>query len=197
MRILLLLAAAAVCLSANAEPLNYDYVYYSATEIDNDSGASDSGDTLGAFLSFADTLHLFGSVDTAGAYSGGSTNSNYSYDTLTLRVGIGGHYLLTERLMIAPAIAVLRSRTEVSSPNWMYAREYEDTGYGAQVDLRYWFGNRWEVTGGARYSRVFDNSATELTAGPVFHINDWLALGALYHDGENRNSTELTLRWYF
>ena len=191
------LALALLPATAMSEPLNYDYVYLSANDTRTDSGNDDRGDTLGGFWSFADTLHLFGSLDDAGAYAGAGANAAWKYETRTLRAGIGGHYLLGKRVMIAPSIAVLRAEQEISAPAWTTARERSDTGYGAQVDLRYAVTSAFELTVGGRYSRLFDDNSTEGVGGILYHATDWLALGALYHEGERSESTELTVRWYY
>lgn len=180
-----------------AEPLNYDYLYLSANDTETDDGSESEGETFGGFWSFADTLHLFASYDDAGAYAGSGANPGWDYDTRTLRAGIGGHWLIDERTMIAPAVAVLHARADVTAPAWTYAREYTDTGYGVQLDLRHALADWFELTAGGRYSEVFDGDATEFVGGVVFHPTDWLALGALYHDGDARTGTELTVRWYY
>ncbi|HEX6930337.1 MAG TPA: hypothetical protein VF267_13865 [Gammaproteobacteria bacterium] len=182
---------------AYSEPLNYDYVYLSANDTETDGGNEDSGETFGGFWSFADTLHLFASYDDAGAYTGAGSNPAWRYETRTLRAGIGGHYLIGKRMMIAPSIAVLRADREISAPAWTAPLESTDTGYGAQLDLRYAVTNWFELTAGGRYSRVFDAGNEEFVGGLLFHPTDWLALGALYHEGEDRSSTELTVRWYY
>lgn len=192
----LLATLALLPLAVAAEPLNYDYLYLSSNDTKTDDGSETSGDVFGGFWSFTDTLHVFASYDDAGAYAG-DMNPAWDYDTRTLRAGVGGHYLLGKRTMIAPAIAILRAEAEVTSPLWTSAREYSDTGYGAQLDLRHAVTNWFELTAGARYTQVFDNDATELVGGIVFHPTSWLALGALYHERDEANSTELTVRWYY
>lgn len=190
--LLVLLSPAAPC---GAEPLNYDYVYLSTNDTESDNGAENSGETLGGFWSFADTLHLFGSIDDAGAYTGLAQNPAWDYDTKTIRAGIGGHWLLGKQTMLAPSIAVLRSEVEVSAAS--FTRKYTDTGYGAQLDVRHALTNWFELTAGARYTHLFDEGTTELVGGVLFHPTNWLALGALYHEREEAASTELTVRWYY
>lgn len=191
----LLLLACLAPLAALAEPLSYDYVYLSSNDSSNDDSAGGSGEAFGGFYEFAQTLHLFGSYDDSSAYIGAGQNPNWDYDTKTLRFGIGGHYLLGERTMIAPSIAVLRSRRDITAPLWTVRDE--DTGYGAQIDLRHAFTNWFEVTAGARYSEVFEQDDTEFVAGIVFHPTNWLALGAVHHEGDERTATELTIKWYY
>lgn len=194
---ILLAAIALAPFAVAAEPLDYDYVYLSSNDTETDDGRETDGDVFGGFWSFTDTLHVFASYDDAGAYTGSGENPLWDYDTRTLRAGIGGHYLLGERTMIAPALAVLRSEVEISAPAWTEPREVSDTGYGVQLDLRHAVTDWFELTAGGRYADVFDNGTTELVGGVVFHPTTWLALGALYHEGDDRNSTELTVRWYY
>lgn len=189
-----------VCLvpfAVEAEPLSYDYVYLSSNDAETGSSSGDSGETLGGFWEFADTLHLFGSYDDSSAYVAAGANPDWDYDTRTLRFGIGAHYLLGERTMIAPSIAVLRARREITAPAWSTPREDEDTGYSAQLDLRHALSDRLEITAGARYSKIFDRSDSELVGGLVFHATDRLALGALHHEGEEEAGMEVTVKWYF
>lgn len=195
MKAFIVLAAALAPLALQAEPLDYDYIYLS--DHDADSGAVDDGEAFGGFWTFAETLHVFGSYDDTGAYGGAGENPAWDYDTRALRVGVGGHYRIGERTMIAPAIAVLRAEMDVMAPAWTAPREFSDTGYGLQLDLRHALTNRFELAAGARYTDVLDNDSSELVGGIVFHATDWLALGALYHDREGEGATEMTVRWYF
>lgn len=182
-------------LAASAEPLDYDYLYLSSSETETDDGRETDGDVFGGFWSFTDTLHVFGSYDDAGAYANSGENPAWEYETRTLRAGLGAHVLVGERTMIAPALSILRAKMEVTSPLW--TREHEDTGYGAQLDLRHAITHWLELTAGGRYTHVFDDGSTQLVGGVVFHATDWLALGALYHEGDERSGVELTARWYY
>lgn len=191
------LLACLLPLGADAEPLDYDYVYLNANETETAEGADDSGETAGGFWTFTDTLHLFGSYDDTAAYVGAGANPAWDYDTRTLRIGIGGHYAVGDRTMIAPSIAVLRARREISAPAWTSARENTDTGFGMQLDLRHAVTDWFEVTAGGRYSKIFNDSTSEIVGGMLFHPTDWVAVGALYHEREDAAGTELTVRWYY
>lgn len=187
--------------SASAEPLNYDYVYLSNHDIEkDDSGKSDSSDVLGAFWEFTDTLHATVSYDSAGAYASSFASPA---EVNTYRFGVGGHYLLNDNLMIAPAVyavrgeAQLRDRSGTPPPGWDSNFELADTGYAVGLDLRYMLNPQFELTAGAKRTSLFDNDNSEAVGGVLYHPTDWLALGALYHDREDSTSTELTVRWYF
>lgn len=179
------------CSSALAEPLNYDYVYLSKSEVDQDgTNETAEGETFGAFYSFRESLHGFASIDDAGSYA--AVNG----DARTLRVGVGGHFLVSERFMIAPAIAALYTRTKYY--DWqMNRQEDSDTGYVLQLDARWQFLDRWELIGGVHRSSVFNTDDTEIVAGLLWHPLDWLALGAIHKDKSEATGTELTARWYF
>jgi len=191
----LFLLAALLPVAALAEPLDYDYIYLSDTDTETDSGAETSGDVFGGFWSFAKNLHVFASYDDAGFYAG--SNPAWDYDVKALRAGVGGHYLVGERTMIAPAVSLIRAEGDVMAPAWDAPRNIGDTGYGVQLDLRHAVTNWLELTAGGRYADVLDDRTTELVGGVVFHPTTWLALGALYHDREDATGTELTVRWYF
>lgn len=195
MKRIILFLSLALLPAAHAEPLNYDYVYLSSNDAEGDTG--DSGETAGAFWEFAETLHLFGSYDTGGNYTGSGSNPAWDYDTRTIRAGAGGHYLLGTRFMLAPSIAVLRSRREVYAPALGTRMEYTDTGYGVQLDLRYAVADWIELTAGARSSRIFDDTRSDFLGGIIFHPTDWLAMGVVRHEGEDDASTEFTVRWYY
>lgn len=195
MKRLILLAAAVLPGTVLAEPLNYDYIYLSNVDTESDGGDGSEGEAFGGFWSFADTLHVFASYDDSGFYAG--ANPAWDYDLQALRAGLGGHYLLGERTMIAPAISVIRAEGDVMAPSWASPRELKDTGYGFQLDLRHALTDRFELTAGGRYTNLLDDSSTELVGGLLFHAADWIALGALYHDREEETATELTVRWYF
>lgn len=177
-----------------AEPLNYDYVYLSSN---NTEGSADNGgETAGGFWEFAETLHLFGSYDEGGNYSNTGSNPNWDYETRTMRAGVGAHYLLGTRFMLAPSVAVLRSRREIYIPN-SGQMEYSDTGYGMQLDLRYAVSNWLELTAGARSSRIFEDTRSDFVGGIIFHPTDWLAAGIVRHEGDDSAATEFTVRWYY
>lgn len=186
--------------SASAEPLNYDYVYFSQHDTENDNtGKSKDSDVLGAFWEFTDTMHLIASYDSSGAYASGGLGA----DVETFRFGLGGHFLVSENTMIAPSLYAIRGRAELKDQTgpvpWNYGNDYTrtDTGYAVGLDLRYRVTNWFELTAGAKRQELFDTSSTDAVGGVVFHATDWLAFGALYHDREDSTGTELTVRWYF
>jgi len=197
MKTIILLVLVLFAPALHAEPLNYDYLYFSSNDTESDSGQDTGGEAFGGFWEFADTLHLFGSYDDAGSYTGTGANPLWQYDTRTLRAGIGGHYLLGTRVMLAPSIAVLHARREINASDWNGLRKYTDTGYGMQLDLRYAVANWLELTAGSRTSRIFGENETDLVGGIIFHPTHWLALGAIYHDSDSQSGAELTVRWYY
>lgn len=194
MKRICVLALALLALPAAAEPLSYDYVYLSSSDAQSDGNQDSGGEAFGGFWEFADTLHLFGSWDD-GAYSTAGGDPSWQYETRSLRAGVGGHYLLGSRFMLAPSVAVIRAEREVTAPDW--TREYTDTGYAVQLDARYAVTNWFELMAGSRSSRVFDASDTEFVGGVVFHPTDWLAVGASYRESDVQHGTELVLKWYY
>lgn len=193
----LALAGAAVLLpgAARAEVLDYDYVYLSREGAASGQGGNDGNGTAGGFKSFGDHTHVFLSYDDTAFYAG--NHEDWDYDLRTWRAGAGGHYLVGKRTMIAPALAVFRSRGEVMAPGWLSPRRLAGTGSILEVDLRHAVTDWLELTAGARRTRFEDASWTELVAGVLFHPNDSWAVGALYHDRDDARSTELTLRYYY
>lgn len=183
----ILLAGLLTATNAYAEPLNYDYVYFSRVESDV-NGQDVDGDVYGGFWEFARTWHVFGSYGEAGFYTPGTGRN----ETRTLRLGVGGHYLLTDNLLVAPQLVVLDS--EVRDP---LTGTISDTGYGAQLDVRYQISRMFELSGGVRYAEVFNDSSTTMLAGGLWHATDWLALGAFYQRDSDKDGIELTVRWYY
>ena len=190
MRRLLVLALLLLPGAAAAEVLNYDYVYLSRNGTE-----SDGNGTAGGFKSFGGHTHVFASYDDTAFYAG--SNANWDYDLETLRVGVGGHYLLGQRTMIAPSLSVFRSSGEVMSPSWTSPRKLSGTGYIAQFDLRHAVTDWLELTAAARLTHFDGESSTELVGGVMFHANDKWALGVLYHDRDEQASTEFTVRYYY
>lgn len=180
---------------ARAEVLNYDYVYLSRNGMETDGRSRGEGNTVGGFKAFGGSTHVFASLDDGGLYA--AANPNWDYDLMTLRVGVGGHYLLGERTMVAPAVAVLRVDGEAMAPAWMAPRELSGTGHVVQLDLRHAVTDWLELTAAARHTKLLGDSSTELVGGVLFHLNDAFAIGALYHDRDASASTELTVRWYY
>lgn len=181
--------------AAWAEVLNYDYVYLSRNGMEPDGGSRSEGNTAGGFKEFGGHTHVFASIDDGGLYGG--ANPKWDYDLTTLRVGVGGHYLLGERTMIAPAVALLRVDGEVLAPAWMAPRELSGTGHVIQLDVRHAVFDWLELTAAARHTKLLGESSTEFVGGVLFHLNDAFAVGALYHDRDAAASTELTVRWYY
>ena len=163
--------------AAWAEVLNYDYVYLSRNGMEPDGGSRSEGNTAGGFKEFGGHTHVFASIDDGGLYGG--ANPKWDYDLTTLRVGVGGHYLLGERTMIAPAVALLRVDGEVLAPAWMAPRELSGTGHVIQLDVRHAVFDWLELTAAARHTKLLGESSTEFVGGVLFHLNDAFAVGAL------------------
>lgn len=194
--LMLLLAMVLLPGVALAEVLNYDYVYLSknGTESDAPSGDGD-GTAAGGFKSFGDHTHVFLSFDDTALYAG--SNPKWDYDLNTWRLGVGGHYLIGKRTMIAPAFSVFRSSGEVMAPSWNAPRKLSGTGYIAQFDLRHAVTSWLELTAAARRTKFLDDTSTEFVGGVLWHVNDTWALGVLYNDREQKTSTEFTVRYYY
>ncbi|MDG6347531.1 hypothetical protein QAA18_02045 [Luteimonas sp. 8-5] len=190
MRTCAALALLLVSGAANAEVLDYDYVYLSRNGTESDGNGSGGG-----FKSFGGHTHVFASYDDTAFYAG--RHDDWDYDLQTLRVGAGGHYLIGERTMIAPSLSVFRSRGEAKAPSWDEPRELEGTGYIAQFDLRHAVTDWLEITAAARLTRFDGDSATEMVGGVMFHATDNWAFGALYHHRDGGDTTELTVRYYY
>ena len=191
----LALAALLVPGAAGAEVLNYDYVYLSRNGMESGERPAGEGNTMGGFKELGDHTHVFASIDDGGAY--GTANPAWDYDVRTLRVGIGGHYRLGERTMIAPAVAVLRVEGDTMAPSWAAPREVSGTGHVVQLDVRHAVTDWLELTAAARHTKLLGDSSTELVGGVLFHFSDAFAFGALYHDRDASSSTEFTVRWYY
>ena len=188
-------AVALLPAAACAEVLDYDYVYLSREGAASGRNGNDGNGTAGGFKSFGEHTHVFLSYDDTAFYAG--SNADWDYDLKTWRTGAGGHYLLGQRTMIAPAFAVFRSRGEVMAPGWASPRRLAGTGTILEVDLRHAFSDWLELVASARRTRFEGASWTERVGGVLFHPNNRWAVGALYHDRNDARSTELTLRYYY
>ncbi|MGD8575330.1 MAG: hypothetical protein PVJ40_10325, partial [Gammaproteobacteria bacterium] len=73
----------------------------------------------------------------------------------------------------------------------------KDTGYEAKLELRHRFTYWLEAIASGRHSDVLDQRANAFVAGPVFHLNRYLAVGTFYQSVEGDAGWELTARWYF
>ncbi|MDX1442804.1 MAG: hypothetical protein R3270_03385 [Gammaproteobacteria bacterium] len=203
MRYLFLAGLLLAAMPVAAEPLNYDYIYLSSGRIEPEQGESRNASAFGAFYSFANNFHGFIGVDDGGAYA---ASAPADADIRNWRIGAGGHFLVSENVMLAPAAALLRGTVEYRAciplgPNlpacsWT-DMEASDTGYVVQLDARWNFAERWEVIGGLHRSELFEESETEIVAGILWHPTDWLALGAMAKDRDTSSIAELTGRWYF
>lgn len=188
-------ALAVLPLAARAEVLDYDYVYLSRTGTELDGQSRGEGNTVGGFKEWGDHTHVFASLDDSGVYAG--ADPDWDYDLTTLRVGIGGHYRLGERTMIAPAAVYLRVEGEAQAPGWTGPRDVAGTGHVLQLDVRHAVTDWLELTAAARHTRILGDTSTEFVGGVLFHPSDAFAFGALYHERDEASATELTVRWYY
>lgn len=195
MRISPIIVAALLPAAAQAEVLNYDYVYLSKEGSASGERSDGGNGTAGGFKSFGEHTHLFASYDDTAFYAGG--HEDWDYDLKTWRIGAGGHYRIGKRTMVAPAFAVFHSSGEVIAPSWTAPRALSGTGYIAEFDLRHAVTDWLELTAAARHTRFDDDSWTELVGGVMFHLNDTWAVGALHHHRDDERSTEITVRYYY
>ncbi len=172
--------------SVHAEPLSYDYAYLSHRRSQVD-GQNFSNDTFGGYMELGRRFHLLGSYGNAGAYG----NPAWKHSRAT-RLGIGGHLLFGENTMIALEAVALRARFE--SP---LRGTVSDTGMSAIFEIRHRFAPWIEVIGSASHSDVLGRRTSEFVAGPVFHLNPTIAVGALYRRMEGSSGFEVTARTYY
>jgi hypothetical protein len=195
MRRLLLFAALLLPGLAPAQTLNYDYVYLSRNGTGSEGRGSDGHGTAGGYKSFGEHTHGFASVDDTAFYAG--IHADWDYDLKTWRVGAGGHYMIGERTMIAPALSVFHSEGDVLAPSWPAPRKLNGNGYIAEVDLRHAATARIELVAAARRTQFAGDRWNELVGGVMFHATPKWAFGALYHRREQKDSTEFTVRYYY
>ena len=186
----LLLLPRLAAAQAQAQPLNYDYVYLSRNGTE-----ADGHGTAGGYKSFGEHTHVVLSFDDTAFYAG--SNPKWDYDLRTWRIGAGGHYLLGTRTMIAPAASVFHSEGEVLAPSWTGPRRLNGNGYIVEVDLRHAATSQLELVAAARRTQFQGERGNELVGGVIFHATPKWAVGALYHRREQRNATEFTARYYY
>jgi hypothetical protein len=181
-----LLVLALVGAPANADPLSYDYAYLSH-QSDHVDGQSFSNDTLGAYYEIGKNFHLFGSYGNAGSYGNPAWKNSRA-----ARIGAGGHWLLDDDTMIAVEGAVVRAQFEKPLVGTM-----RDTGASAIFEIRHRFAAWMEAIASASHSDVLGRRTDEFVAGPVFHLNHTIALGAFYRRTDNSSGFEITARTYY
>ncbi|MDX1455055.1 MAG: hypothetical protein R3217_06345 [Gammaproteobacteria bacterium] len=170
-------------LSSWADPLNYDYVYASRTDTEVNDQEAD-GDTFGGFLEFADHFHVTLSKGDAGWGPAGAEQE-------TTRFGIGAQYFLNENTLLAPTIS--RLRVETDTP----AFSASEDATAVQLELRHYLGAGFEVLAGYRYADFDAGSQDGLEVGVMYHLADWVAIGAIARDENDVRSEELTIRFYY
>lgn len=169
-----------------AEPLNYSYGYLRSGEWHVD-GRSFRNDVVGVYVETGPHVHLFGSLGKGGAYADPTLQ-----DARTLRLGIGGHWLLGQDSMIAVEAAAIRARYL-----WDGNEEMAHLGWSAIVEYRYRFLPRWEVILTGTRTELWDWRTQEFAIGPVWHINDTIAIGAFYRHMDGHNGFDASIRTYF
>ncbi len=190
MRIVLTLALCLLANVAQADALNYDYVYLS--KVGNSSNGNGTG---GGYKSFGENTHAFFSADDTAFYSG--SHRDWNYDMKTWRVGIGGHYKIGKRTMIAPELAVFHSRGTVTSSEWPDGHAMSGNGYMVEVDLRHALTDRIELSAAARRTQYAGDSWNEFIGGVMFHATHHWAFGVLQHRTDQKSATEFTVRYYY
>lgn len=181
-----LLVTAWLSAPASAEPLSYDYAYLSRQQQHVD-GQSFRNDTVGAYYEIGARFHLFGSYGDAGAYGNPAWK-----DSRALRFGAGGHWLFGDDTMIALEGALVRAQFD--SPALGTVR---DTGASAIFEIRHRFAPWVEAIVSASHSDVLGHRTDEFVAGPVFHLNPTLAIGAFYRRIDDSSGFEITARTYY
>lgn len=172
---------------AGAEPLSYEYAYYTKTK--TDVGVTDAeGDIYGVFKEIGPRYHLFASQGDAGFYVPGTGRT----DTTVTRLGGGARFRVHPDVLLAPQAAVLRGeRTRPLLP------EVTDTGHALLVDARWRFLAQAEATANATWSDMLGSDTTSFTLGLVYHPARWLAVGVLHNRDGSLKGTDFTLRWYY
>lgn len=187
MRISMVLLLALACvMPAFAEPLIYDYAYLSHQRVDTDNGSA-SNDVIGMHHELGEHLHVFGSLGDAGAYG-----NPLWRDSRALRIGLGGRRMFGENTLVAFKAAWVRAQFDRPS-----GETVKDDGTSLILEVRHRFAPWLEVIGSGSRSNVLGWQTTEYVAGPVFHVNRRVALGALYRRMEGNSGIEATVRWYY
>lgn len=180
------LAIALVDVSAQAEPLSYDYAYLSAQK-DHVDGQSFNNATLGGYYSFAKDWHVFGSYGNAGSYGNPAWK-----DSRAARIGIGGHWLLGDDTMFAVEGALVRAQFDKPLVGTI-----RDTGASEIFEVRHRLAPWVEAIASASHSDVLGHRTNEFVVGPVFHLNRIFAVGAFYRRMQNSSGLEVTARTYY
>lgn len=170
-------------LAAAADPLNYDYVYASRTDTEvNDQDAD--GDTFGGFMEFAEHFHVTLSRGDAGWGPAGAEQE-------TTRFGLGAQFYLGDDTLFAPTISQLRIETDTP------AFSASEDATALQLEIRHYLGANVEVLAGYRYADLDAGSRDGLEVGLMYHLADWVAIGAIARDEDGIRSEELTIRFYY
>jgi hypothetical protein len=177
---------AVVAVSANAEPLSYDYAYLSQQK-DHVDGQSFSNDTLGAYYQFGKNWHVFGSYGNAGSYGNPAWK-----DSRAARAGVGGHWLLDEDTMIAAEGAIVHAQFDKPLVGTV-----RDTGASAIFEVRHRFAPWFEGIASGSHTDVLGHRTDEFVAGPVFHLTRIFAIGAFFRHTQNSSGFEITARTYY
>ncbi len=170
----------------HAEPLNYDYAYLKSGE-SHVNGRSFRNDTFGAYYEVGQHGHLFGSYGDAGAYG----NPGWK-DSRALRLGVGGHWLVSQNGMLAVEVAGIRAQFESPARG-----KVRDTGWSTIVEYRYRFAPAWEAIATGTYTDVLGWQTSEFALGSVWHITEMFAVGAFYRRLDGNNGFDFTFRTYY
>ena len=180
---------AAAMNTAFAGDLSYSYIEAGVADIDVD-GVDLSGVGMAISGALNDTVYLslgYAEAETDDKFTAFGVTDEFTFSQLTL--GLGFHTPLAENTDLVGELNIGRAEVEFGGG------EVEETARGFSLGLRSRLNQHIELSGGANYVDIDDESETTLGASVRAYIVKDLSVALGYSSGDDTDTTSLSLRF--
>lgn len=168
--------------------LSYGHLDYD----DLDLGAE--GFTIDGSLDIGNNIFVYGAYTTVKTDDFGSPVFQAHVKNTGYSVGVGYYHPLNATVDLVSSVSFMDAKSEPKGDLAQLLSAEEDTGWSAGASLRALVMPQLEISGGARYSKLFDDSQTVLGVGAVWYPFARLGLGVNYSVSSDSKSLGGTLR---
>ena len=187
-------------LGAMAEGLSYNYIEGGYSKATQENGSSNDFDYDGFYGAVsgkvAPNFYLFGDYRYYESDSFGPGHSRVDYDIG--RIGAGFLVPLNPRLDLNAGGGALFAKFDFEGPaSPATPRDNDDTGYFLQGGARALVLPNWEINGGFRYEKIFDDSETVGLVGTVFNFTPAFGVTGGYEFRDDFDAYTIGARFNF
>ena len=195
---------AAALLPANAalaeglEKLPYTGFQAAYVQIDiDDLDVDASGPALNGFFEVGANVFLTASYSTAKSEDFTIFGLRGGLKGTNITLGAGYHYALSSQVDLVPQLAVLDAKTEATGDFAGVIEDEDDTGWTAGLGVRALLTPYFEVSGGATYVDIYDDSDTSYSVEAFFYPMKRFGAGVGYSVADDTKSVMIGGRIVF